>query len=230
MLYGQSINIEKRLKCHNDHLIINKHGNIHLQRSFNKYGDDNFEFEILEECKIEELDDLEQYYIFLANSIKNGYNCNTGGNLNKRHSEETKQKISDSEKGIKNHFYGKRHTIESKNKMSKTKEGTQSGKDNPFYGRTHTKETKEKIRQYNIGKKMNQETKDKIKETLLKNPPNKGKHLTEEQKQHLREINKGKIISVEQRQKISRTLKLKKIYKILDVLNSISQSKETIHI
>jgi len=41
----------------------NKHFNKYIQRSWNKYGEENFMFEILENCEVEKLIEREQYYI-----------------------------------------------------------------------------------------------------------------------------------------------------------------------
>jgi len=43
-----------------------------------KEGIDNFTFEILEECTIENLDEKEAFYINLYNSYNYGYNSNRG--------------------------------------------------------------------------------------------------------------------------------------------------------
>lgn len=48
---GSSGNLRKRYRQHFNELSKNKHINIHLQRAFNKYGKDAFEFWILEECE-----------------------------------------------------------------------------------------------------------------------------------------------------------------------------------
>ena len=48
--YGSSKNIEKRWRTHSNNLKNGKHHNIHLQRSWDKYGEDNFVFELVEEC------------------------------------------------------------------------------------------------------------------------------------------------------------------------------------
>ena len=65
-----------------------------------KFGLDAFETSILKECDNSELDYWERYYINEYNTIyPNGYNDNEGGSIGFHHSEKTKQKISNSEKG-----------------------------------------------------------------------------------------------------------------------------------
>ena len=48
---GQSCNIEERKRSHYSHLKNGTHFNEYLQRAFNKYGFDNFEFRVLEETE-----------------------------------------------------------------------------------------------------------------------------------------------------------------------------------
>jgi len=43
-----------------------------------EYGIENFAFELLEECNIDELDKKEKYFISLYNSNSLGYNGNKG--------------------------------------------------------------------------------------------------------------------------------------------------------
>lgn len=50
-----------------------------LYRAFNKYGIENFSIEIIEECKIEQSSDREQFWIKKFNTYKNGYNATKGG-------------------------------------------------------------------------------------------------------------------------------------------------------
>lgn len=76
---GQSIDIYKRWKDHIDDLEENKHYNVHLQRSWNKYGKDNFKFYVLEECDIDKLNQLEVFYVDKLDSYYNGYNQTYGG-------------------------------------------------------------------------------------------------------------------------------------------------------
>lgn len=44
-----------------------------------KYGKENFSVEVLKECKEEELDNLERYYIEFYDTYNNGYNLTLGG-------------------------------------------------------------------------------------------------------------------------------------------------------
>ena len=60
---GSSINVEKRFERHKYDLKRNKHHNIYLQRSYNKYGIENFKFEIIEECNILDIKSIEQKYL-----------------------------------------------------------------------------------------------------------------------------------------------------------------------
>lgn len=81
---GSSTNINKRWINHKSELLNQIHHNSHLQRSWNKYGNENFEFSVIEE--VEDFDQLlirEQYYLDLTQCYKSqfGYNnCKTAGN------------------------------------------------------------------------------------------------------------------------------------------------------
>lgn len=72
---GSSKNIKFRLKIHRSLLRRNKHHNIHLQRAWNKYGEEAFKEEILELCPKKDRLSGEQYYINLHDFSKL-YNIN----------------------------------------------------------------------------------------------------------------------------------------------------------
>ena len=81
----------------NEH--FRKENNRHLNNAFEKYGKENFDYEILEECKTEE--ELNSKEIFYIEKYKeNCYNFRSGGEGGS-HSEETKLKISKSNCGKK---------------------------------------------------------------------------------------------------------------------------------
>lgn len=81
---GQSRNIKKRWQNHKcaAHNPNNKGYNYPLYRAIRKYGIENFRFEIIESCFIEELNDREKYWISYYHSNDNdyGYNQDDGGN------------------------------------------------------------------------------------------------------------------------------------------------------
>lgn len=93
---GKSIDIKRRFRKHKYYLNNEQHHNMHLQRSWNLYGEENFNFSIIEECKEEELDYLEMYYIQKYDTVENGFNMNYGGECGRgyKHTEEFKIKQS----------------------------------------------------------------------------------------------------------------------------------------
>ena len=60
---GSSIHINERIKCHFYSLNSNKHFNNDFQNDFNKYGEGAFEFNVIQNCSISELIEVEQYFI-----------------------------------------------------------------------------------------------------------------------------------------------------------------------
>lgn len=70
---GQSIHIERRWQEH-----CQPSSRSLIGRAIKKYGKENFSFQILEECREEQLDKLEEEYISKYNSVvPNGYNIET---------------------------------------------------------------------------------------------------------------------------------------------------------
>lgn len=75
---GSSKNVEKRWATHLSELRNNKHHSYHLQQAWNKYGQDSFEFSIIEILDNEFLlIEKEQYWIDKYAS----YNCKLGYNI-----------------------------------------------------------------------------------------------------------------------------------------------------
>jgi group I intron endonuclease len=64
-----------RWRLHLSHLRKGDHHSIHLQRAYNKYGEDNMKFDILEFCNNSIcIKAREQYWMDKYNCCKNGYN------------------------------------------------------------------------------------------------------------------------------------------------------------
>lgn len=76
---GQSIHIENRWKQHKNPYNWNRESTKPLYKDMLKYGIDNFDFQILEECAPQQLNNHEVFWIKYFNSYKNGYNQNQGG-------------------------------------------------------------------------------------------------------------------------------------------------------
>lgn len=113
---GQSTNIRVRWISHRSSLNCNIHSNKHLQRAWNKYGKQSFKFYVLKECKEDELDITEQYYIKLFDTYKNGYNNDLGGCGIGKFSLEQRKKVSNRMKKLS-------QSQEWRQKMIKAKEG-----------------------------------------------------------------------------------------------------------
>lgn len=110
---GQSDDIQRRIKTHKNDLSKGKHSNTHLQRSVDKYGLENFSFDIVCICNEDELDEKEIFYIKSFDSFVNGYNQTEGGGGNRGYvvSEESKEKMRASHpdvSGVNNPMYGKK--------------------------------------------------------------------------------------------------------------------------
>ena len=73
---GQSRNVRQRWGCHITELRYNRHHNNHLQKSWNKYGEANFCFSLLDVCEEHKLNELEAKHISLANSMNPDYGYN----------------------------------------------------------------------------------------------------------------------------------------------------------
>lgn len=154
---GQSNNIKRRK---NEHRCIEHETNKSLKSAYVKYGIENFEFQVLEECELEKLNDREKYWIEL---LKPQYNRTSGGDGSPNHkvSEETKQLLKQKGKEFWNNL----------DEQIKDKIINQNLK-GPVVGHIVSEETREKLRQYNLGKKQSKETINKRKQTMIEKKKN----------------------------------------------------------
>lgn len=155
---GQTIGDLEMRKSKHLYNVVND-SNFPFHNAIRKYGEDNFDWVVLEECdSIEELNESEEYWIEKLSTISpNGYNLQTGGN-NSMHHEETKRKIRENHadfRGEKHPMFGKNHTEETIKKMSRVKKG-----------RTFSEETRKKMSEVKKGKKRTEETRRKISKAM----------------------------------------------------------------
>lgn len=150
---GRTVNYNRRMYLHLHCLRAHRHPNTYLQKSWDKYGSENFKFELVEDItewsktqpreKIEAyLNSAEKSYIkkFRSSEIEFGYNMSEGGDgatlfgnrnpsFGKRKSDEVKQKISNtinknkSHSGERNGRFGKPVSDSTKIKISLANKG-----------------------------------------------------------------------------------------------------------
>ena len=205
-----------------DHLSATKRGcNFYFHRAIRKYGKENFVVEPLYMCDSkEELNVLEKQMILIHKThvSENGYNLTWGGDgiCGWHHSEETRRKIGQSNKGKVSWIKGGKQTEESNRKRSisrskyKTSEETKEKQRQKKVGikqsddhikkrvdgrknYTHSEETKRKISEAIKGRKLSEETKRKISEVRKgrKNSGMYGKHHSEETKRKMSTVKGG---------------------------------------
>ena len=166
---------------------------LYFHKALRKYGKDHFVWEVIRICgNIDELNAWEQYYILYYDSMRWGYNLESGGK-NCITSEETKKKIKEKHadfSGKKHWFYGKHFSDEHKKKIGNANRGRKATKaqrlvmskimkkrwTNPAFrakmlevskNKVMPEESKEKLRQIALGRKLTEETKKKISKARM---------------------------------------------------------------
>ena len=175
---GKSVNPTKRFWEHQN----GRRSSPALQNAIKKYGKDAFVVKILEKDMPESwLSKLEILHIRFYNSVRPyGYNLTSGGEGLRNPSEETLRKMSKARQGQTSPMKGRRHSLESRKKISDAQKGKRQGQDNPFYGKSHSVDTRRKISKkkqghipWNKGKTdiYSDETRRSISESLKGNTP-----------------------------------------------------------
>ena len=173
---GQSKDIRNRWNGHRGQLRNGVHPNRHLQAAWDKYGETAFVFEVLEQCRQEDLDEAECRLIAAYGTTDNsrGYNLMDGGGA-PRHSEESRRKMSLSKLGKKR----KPHSEHTKMLISAARLGRP--------GHPQSEETRLKISKAFKGA----------------NNPNWGKHLPASVRLKISQSEAGKVISDATRARMS---------------------------
>lgn len=163
---GQTIqDINLRWNSHKSLLRKRTHSNEHLQSAWIKYGEDNFIFEIIETVNIELLNEREKYWIEFYDSTNKdkGYNLQSGGNLNRTHSLESRIKMSKRAKGrVKSEEHRRKLSEAGKNK--KLSEEHKKKISERMKGKVRSIKHRINISKANKGHSPSQETRKKISE------------------------------------------------------------------
>lgn len=160
---GSALDFQKRKWSHQHELRKNKHHSPILQNSWNKYGEENFKFLIIEDVQNkEDLIKREQHYIDILNPK---YNCckiagsplgvkhtlqsrinMSNAHLGKKLSKESIEKRSLKQSGINHPFYNKKRSVDVCQKMSEgMKKFYLNGGISSSKGRKKTEKEKKKI-------------------------------------------------------------------------------------
>lgn len=196
---GGSTNLNYRRDDHFRRLARGAHANGHLQRAYDKYGKDAFEFRpLFSNVSRRILTRLEQAAMDVICPEYNihkraGRSLGNQNWLGRKHTEETKRKIGAAHKGRK-------ATPEAKANMSRAQKGNKN-----HLGHKHSEEAKRKIGEASLGnkrwlgRKHTEETKQKMSAAKKGKP---GHKHTEETKRKISTAQKGRVFSEEHRKKI----------------------------
>ena len=165
---GSAVDFEKRWKNHRIELRLNRHCNIYLQAAWNKHGESNFAFYVIEHVDRSQLVEREQYWIDRSQCCdrEKGYNLapTAGSLIGFKPTQETLEKLSKIRKG-------KKRSEEFKKKISDS-----------WKTRVVSEEAKRNMSLAHIGRKPSEETRKKMSEAQLGNTVNLGRKQTEEHK------------------------------------------------
>jgi group I intron endonuclease len=119
---GSAVRLSHRWRLHYTQLQSGKHHSRHLQRAWNKYGEESFVFRVIEQCSRENLISREQHYIdALCPEFNSRPNASSQDGF--KFSIESRRKMSASRPKNFSPMKGKRHTEETKRKISEKKKG-----------------------------------------------------------------------------------------------------------
>lgn len=180
---GLSIDIYARWRQHKS--FAKKGRRSAIYSAIAKYGNNAFEFEVLEECLPQVLEEKEKYWIAKLGTNVNGYNLTLGGESNKIVSDETRKKLSIALTGKKqsqetkdkraSKILGIKRTPEQNAAKSALMKGKGKGRKlpewvvekmgKPFLGRRHTKESIQKMSESKKGTVFSEEHKKRLSES-----------------------------------------------------------------
>lgn len=185
---GSSVNIWTRWKTHVSQLRLNKHHNSHLQRAWNKYGEECFALKPLMLCEKYELARYEQAYLDIYKPEYNKTVDVTAPMRGMKFTDEHKAKIGSANIGNRSRR-GQKCTEEHRRKISEAHVGVKlseehckniglSKQGNTFRrGAKLSDETREKLRLSHLGHVHSEETKAKMSASQKANPNNSGRFV-----------------------------------------------------
>ena len=181
---GQSVDIGRRWRQH-----MTAEDDIYFHKAIQKYGVENFEWEVIEKCKKSELDERESYWIEYYDSFNKGYNCTKGGDGVSGGEDHPRRKggISLDPEPLKQYSkqYNKQYYEVNKEELKEYREANKEKKKE--YNKQYRDANKENIKQYR------EANKEKIKQQM--------KEYYEAHKEELKEKAKQRYLNQQLRNK-----------------------------
>ena len=154
---GSAVNFDTRWKEHARELRKGTHHSSALQNAWNKYGEENFEFSIIEECERTRkvLLGREQYWMDTLDSVAKGYNIakTAGSQLGMKQSPEAIAARVEKNPG-------KKRTPETRALMSEVQSNRSpewcANIAKAHIGKKHSEETRKKISEATTGRKLSE--------------------------------------------------------------------------
>ena len=180
---GQSVDIGRRWRQH-----MTAEVDTYFHKAIQKYGVENFEWEVIEQCKKKDLDEREIYWIEYYDSFNKGYNRTKGGDGVSGGEDHPQWKGGVSLDEDYYRQYSKQYYQANKEEAKEY---------NKQYYEAHKEELKEKQKEYyeinkEKKKEYNEVNKEKRKQYMKQYNETNKEELKEKQKEYY-EVNKEKI-------------------------------------
>ena len=172
---GQTVDFRRRMKSYEKHQCKQQ---LKLFNSIKKYGWKSHVVEIIEQCDVSFLNEMERYWQEYYDVMNLGLNLKL---------TETDDKV-----GVCSEY--------TKQKM-KNNHANMCGENNPFYGKSHSNEAKQAISAAHAGKIISNEMKKRLSEILS------GRVVSDNTKEKMKRAQVGHVVSAETAQKISESNK-----------------------
>lgn len=154
---GSAVDVKKRWSTHLTVLKQGKHHSHRLQKAWDKFGQENFEWVILQKCRVENLIRYEQQWLefYQSANSKHGYNILSiaGSPLGSKRTPEVKLKMSE---------IARRRNYDPEYNAMITARAKKQWQDPAFRKKTTSPEAREKAAAKLRGRPMAEETKQKL--------------------------------------------------------------------
>ena len=188
---GQSVDIGRRWREH-----MTAKDDIYFHKAIQKYGVENFEWEVIEQCKKKDLDEREIYWIEYYDSFNKGYNCTKGGDGNSGEGNPNWKGGVSSDEDYYRQYSKQYYQVNKEKKKEYYKQYGEANKEKKKeYNKQYYEENKEQAKQQmkEYYEKNKEQIKQQVKEYYEANKEKKKEYYEankEKRKEKVKEYNK----------------------------------------